>query len=68
MDDLNYLFHRQQQERSRASAASCTEAREAHETLALFYERRIGHLTHGRIRIGGEALPRSDWLGAVVSG
>jgi hypothetical protein len=51
MEDLNYLFHRQQQERSRAAAASCAEAREAHGSLAEFYENRIRDLTHGRITI-----------------
>jgi hypothetical protein len=51
MDDLNYLFHRQQQERARALGASCTEAREAHCQLAEFYEQRIADLTQGRIDI-----------------
>jgi len=51
MEDLNYLFQRQQQERSRAAAASCPESREAHGKLAEFYENRIRDLTHGRIRI-----------------
>lgn len=39
--DLNYLFHRQQVERSRASAASTEAARKAHEELAREYERQI---------------------------
>ena len=51
MDDLNYLFHRQQQERTRAEAVSCREAREAHDSLAEFYENRIRDLTCGRIAI-----------------
>ena len=51
MEDLNYLFQRQQLERSRAAAASCPESREAHGKLAEFYENRIRDLTHGRIRI-----------------
>ena len=51
MDDLNYLFHRQQQERARADTASCPEARRAHENLATFYEQRIRDLTEGRIMI-----------------
>lgn len=40
--DLNYLFYRQQIERSRAEAANTEEARKAHEELAIEYERRIG--------------------------
>jgi len=51
MDDLNYLFHRQQEERSRAQTSSCAEAREAHEKLAQFYEGRIRDLTAGRVSI-----------------
>ena len=51
MDDLNYLFERQQQERARADGASCPEAREAHQQLATFYEERIAVLTDGRIKI-----------------
>jgi hypothetical protein len=39
--DLNYLFHRQQVERSRARTADCEEAREVHEELAKRYEKRI---------------------------
>jgi hypothetical protein len=54
MDDLNYLFHRQQQERSNAEGASCAEAREAHERLAQFYESRIRDLTEGRVDIAAE--------------
>jgi hypothetical protein len=49
MDDLNYLFHRQQQERARADRAPCGQARAAHEHMAEFYEQRIRHLTSGRI-------------------
>ena len=58
MDDLNYLFQRQQQERIRADEAASDEAREAHLQLAGFYEERISGLTDGRIRIdpyGGRA-------------
>ena len=43
--DLNYLFHRQQVERSRARAADSKPAREAHEELAHRYEQRIEQLT-----------------------
>jgi chemotaxis regulatin CheY-phosphate phosphatase CheZ len=51
MDDLNYLFHRQQQERVRAIDAACDDARRAHQQLAEFYEKRISDLTEGRINI-----------------
>jgi hypothetical protein len=43
--DLNYLFHRQQVERSRARAARTPEARIAHEELAHRYELQIEQLT-----------------------
>ena len=43
--DLNYLFHRQQVERSRAQAAASDAAREAHEELARIYEEQIKQLT-----------------------
>jgi hypothetical protein len=43
--DLNYLFHRQQVERSRAKAATSAPARQAHEALARQYERQIEQLT-----------------------
>lgn len=39
--DLNYLFYRQQIERSRADSASSEAARKAHEGLANGYEARI---------------------------
>jgi hypothetical protein len=39
--DLNYLFHRQQVERSRSETAETQEARTAHEELAKRYEERI---------------------------
>lgn len=42
--DLNYLFHRQQVERSRAKTATTEEAREAHEELARQYEEQIERL------------------------
>jgi hypothetical protein len=47
--DLNYLFHRQQVERSRADTASSEEAREAHLDLASRYEQQIEELSGGRI-------------------
>ena len=40
--DLNYLFYRQQVERSRSDSANSEVARKAHEELAKEYERRIG--------------------------
>lgn len=40
--DLNYLFFRQQVERSMAASADCEAARKAHQTLADEYESRIG--------------------------
>ena len=51
MDDLNYLFHRQQEERARADRSACAEARLAHEELAFFYEEQIRRRTEGRIHI-----------------
>lgn len=43
--DLNYLFHRQQVERTRAEAATSFEARIAHESLARCYEAQINEVT-----------------------
>ena len=43
--DLNYLFHRQQVERSRADGAQSGAARAAHEGLAKQYEEQIEELT-----------------------
>ena len=40
--DLNYLFYRQQIERSMAAAAGSPAARKIHEQLATSYEARIG--------------------------
>lgn len=40
--DLNYLFYRQQVERSRSDSANCENARKAHQELAIEYERQIG--------------------------
>ena len=47
--DLNYLFLRQQVERSRARAARHEAARNAHEQLARFYEREIERASQQRI-------------------
>lgn len=47
--DLNYVFLRQQVERSLAEAADSTAAREAHEELARAYEKQIERKSGGRI-------------------
>lgn len=47
--DINYLFLRQQTERSRAEAATTDVARKIHEQLADEYERLIEDATAGRI-------------------
>jgi hypothetical protein len=47
--DINYLFHRQQTERSRAEAAASADARKIHERLADEYERLIENATGGRV-------------------
>ncbi len=47
--DINYLFLRQQMERSRANAATSDIARQIHDQLADEYERRIEDATQGRI-------------------
>lgn len=43
--DLNYLFHRQQVERTRSKTAESEEARNVHEELARRYEEQIEELT-----------------------
>jgi len=47
--DLNYLFLRQQVERSRAEAARHEAARDAHEELARIYELEIERASQHRI-------------------
>ncbi|HEX5237893.1 MAG TPA: hypothetical protein VFW39_05450 [Sphingomicrobium sp.] len=47
--DINYLFRRQQIERSRAKAAGSDVARRLHEQLAGEYEKRIEQVTKGRV-------------------
>ena len=47
--DLNYVFLRQQVERSRAKAARNDAARSAHEELARAYEQEIERKSGGRI-------------------
>jgi hypothetical protein len=58
--DLNYLFRRQQIERSRAQTASSDAARQAHEELAACYERQIKEQTAGEITFESAAPNRSD--------
>lgn len=48
--DINYLFSRQQAERSRAQAATSDVARQIHEQLANEYERLIESATRGRVK------------------
>jgi len=45
LTDLNYLFFRQQVERSRAEVAASDAARKAHEELAEAYEEQIEEST-----------------------
>lgn len=47
--DINYLFHRQQTERSRAQTSTSDIARKIHEQLANEYERMIEDATEGRV-------------------
>jgi hypothetical protein len=47
--DLNYVFLRQQVERSLADAAASAAARQAHEELARAYELAIERKSGGRI-------------------
>jgi hypothetical protein len=47
--DINYLFLRQQTERSRAKTARSDIARKIHEQLAGEYERLIEDATAGRV-------------------
>ena len=47
--DLNYVFLRQQVERSLANASASEAARKAHEELARAYELEIERLSGGRI-------------------
>jgi hypothetical protein len=53
--DLNYLFLRQQVERSRAAAATNEAARNAHQQLARCYERYIEDLTAESFAISSRA-------------
>jgi hypothetical protein len=65
--DLNYLFLRQQIERTLAAAAKSSAAREAHEEMARQYELEIERMSGGRIifpwsRDSGAIDPGSDQL------
>jgi hypothetical protein len=51
--DINYLFLRQQTERSRAATATSEIARKIHEQLASQYERLIEDATGGRVTFVG---------------
>ncbi len=67
MDDLNYLFLRQQMERTLAESAKNAAAREAHEEMARQYELEIERKSGGRIifpwhRHDGAADPGTDQL------
>ena len=53
--DVNYLFLRQQMERSRAATATSDVARSIHEQLANEYERLIEHATQGRVTFVGSS-------------
>jgi hypothetical protein len=52
--DLNYIFLRQQVERSLANSARSKAAREAHEELARRYELQIEQETRGRVAFRSE--------------
>lgn len=43
VEDLNYLFHRQQMEFSLAESAPCGASRASHRGLAKAYAKRITH-------------------------
>ena len=47
--DLNYLFHRQQVERSKASSGDFEAVRKAHEELAKLYEDEIERASDGKV-------------------
>ena len=55
--DLNYLFYRQQIERSRAESASASPIRRIHEELAVGYEAAISRAT----RPAEKSQPQFQW-------
>jgi hypothetical protein len=54
--DLNYLLLRQQVERTRAEAADCDQAKDAHEELAKRYEAIIYRKTDGNLTFPREGV------------
>ena len=58
--DLNYVFHRQQVERSLADAAWSKAARRAHQELARAYELEIERRSGGRILFSRPAETASE--------
>jgi hypothetical protein len=56
--DINYLFLRQQMERSRAATATSDVARKIHQQLAAEYERLIEDATDGRVTFAAEIAVR----------
>ena len=58
--DLNYVFLRQQVERTRANASAHAAAREAHEGMARQYELEIERQSGGRIVFSEHQPPVVD--------
>jgi hypothetical protein len=58
--DLNYLFRRQQVERSRAETADTDAARRVHEELAASYEQQIENQTDGNIRFRSNGVSTDE--------
>lgn len=56
---MNYIFLRQQVERSRAKVATSDIARKIHDQLASQYERLIDDATEGRVTFVEGAARRS---------
>lgn len=65
--DINYLFHRQQIERSRANATTSDVARDIHDQLAAEYERQIEQVTDGRITFASRYLNKEGALTALAA-
>ena len=61
--DLNYVFLRQQVERSLAKSAGSSAARKEHEKLARAYELTIERKSGGRIIFPGHRNDASDDFG-----
>lgn len=60
--DLNYLFLRQQVERTLAEHAASVAAREAHEEMARQYELEIERMSRGQI-----TFHRDQEVGATLT-